>query len=77
MPRYRSKTQKWRDSNVIEQVPPAPSGLVGFYTAPPIPQPAAITAPSGGGTVDTQARAAIVAVLNLLSQAAGGNGLTK
>lgn len=39
-------------------------------------QPAAIAAPSGGAVQDTQARAALVAVLNLLSAAAGGYGLT-
>lgn len=51
------------------------SGL-GFYSATPVPQPSAITHPTGGTTVDTQARVAIVAILNALGQAAGGVGVT-
>lgn len=49
---------------------------IGFFGATPISQPAAIGAPSGGTTVDTQARAAIVSLINLLSAAAAGYGLT-
>lgn len=39
-------------------------------------QAAVIPAPSGGTTIDTQARAAITAILNVLGAAAGGFGLT-
>lgn len=49
---------------------------MAFFGSPEIAQPAAVAAPSGGTTIDTQARAAIVSILNLLSQAAGGLGLT-
>lgn len=49
---------------------------LGFFGTPPIAQPAAVGAPSGGTTIDTQARAAIVSLINLLSEAAGGLGLT-
>lgn len=40
------------------------------------PRMAAIAAPAGGTTIDTQARAAIQLILNTLSFAAGGHGLT-
>jgi hypothetical protein len=36
---------------------------------------AGISAPAGGATVDTQARAAITSIINTLSAAAGGHGL--
>lgn len=49
---------------------------LGFWGKAPIVQPAAIAAPSGGTTIDTQARAAIQSIINTLSAAAGGNGLT-
>jgi hypothetical protein len=49
---------------------------LGFFAATPIAQPAAIAAPAGGATIDTQARAAIVSILNALGGAAGGYGLT-
>ena len=49
---------------------------IGFYQASPVTQPAAVTHPSGGTTVDTQARTAIVSLINVLSAAGGGNGLT-
>lgn len=39
-------------------------------------QAAAITAPSGGSTVDTQARTAINSILALLSAGSGGFGFT-
>lgn len=49
---------------------------LGFHGATAVAQPAAITKPSGGATVDAEARAAIDTLIDLLSAAAGGNGLT-
>jgi hypothetical protein len=49
---------------------------LSFYGAATVTQPAAITAPTGGVVIDTQARAAIVSILNALGAAAGGLGLT-
>ncbi len=51
-------------------------GQVGLYDAVPVAQPAAIAPPSGGTTVDSQARAAISAILAALGAAAGGIGIT-
>ncbi len=48
---------------------------LGFFGAVPSTQLPAITKPVGGGTVDTQARAAIDSIIDLLS-AALGYGLT-
>ncbi len=49
---------------------------IGFYTATAIAQPGAITKPSGGATVDAEARTAIDSLIDLVSQAASGLGLT-
>lgn len=54
----------------------AVEGNLGFFGAPLRAQGAAITAPSGGATIDAEARTAISAILTLLSEAAGGFGLT-
>lgn len=66
------------DAKFLMRFENPPSGVLawGLFDATPIAQPAAITAPTGGTTVDAQARTAITAILNLLSQAAGGYGLT-
>lgn len=48
---------------------------LGFYGATPKAQAANIPDPAGGATVDTQARAAIVAILDVL-EATAGVGLT-
>jgi hypothetical protein len=49
---------------------------LGFYGATAVAQPAAIAAPSGGTTVDTQARTAIQSILKAIGAAAGGIGIT-
>ena len=41
---------------------------LGFYGKTPVDQPATIADPSGGGTVDTQARTALIAALNALKE---------
>ena len=43
------------------------SQKLGFYNKTPITQPAGISAPSGGGTQDTQARTAITSIINALN----------
>ena len=50
--------------------------LVGLYGDNAVAQPAAITAPSGGATVDSEARTAISAILAAIGAAAGGIGIT-
>lgn len=49
---------------------------LGFFGAAPIAQNVALTYPTGGSTVDSQARASINQILNTLSESAGGFGLT-
>ena len=39
---------------------------LGFFAAAPIVQPGAISAPSGGTTIDSQARSAITSLINAL-----------
>ena len=51
-------------------------GTFGMGGATPRAQAAAITAPTGGVMIDIQARAAIVSILSLLSEASGGFGFT-
>ena len=46
---------------------------IGFYGTTPVVQPNAVSAPSGGTTVDTQARTAITALIAVIHN----NGLTK
>lgn len=60
----------------IKRTAVATKDMLGFFGSPEIVQPAAIAAPSGGATIDTQARTAIQAIINFLSEAAGGIGLT-
>ena len=43
------------------------SQKLGFYNKTPITQPAGISAPSGGGTQDTQARTAIISIITALN----------
>lgn len=40
---------------------------LGFYGKTPASQPAGISAPSGGATVDSQARTAITSIINALN----------
>lgn len=49
---------------------------VGFFGAPAVDQQVSPTPPSGGVVIDAEARTAIDAIITLLSQAAGGLGLT-
>ena len=39
------------------------SQLIGFYNADPVAQRSHVADPSGGGTIDSQARTAIVSIL--------------
>lgn len=45
----------------------ATSQKLGFYNKTPITQPAGISAPSGGTTIDSQSRAAISAIISALN----------
>lgn len=46
----------------------ASTSLLGFYGSTPVDQPATVADPSGGSTVDTQARAAVSAVIDRLQE---------
>ena len=46
----------------------ATSSLLGFYGVTPVDQPATVADPAGGGTVDTEARAAINAIIDRLQE---------
>jgi hypothetical protein len=63
-------------SEAIEVQDDGTHSQIGFYAAPPVTQPAAITAPTGGTVIDVQARAAIDAILAAIGAAAGGIGIT-
>ena len=44
------------------------SQLLGFYNVTPVDQPAAVTDPSGGATIDAEARTAIIATIDRLQE---------
>jgi len=46
----------------------ATSSLLGFYGATPVDRPATVADPTGGGTVDTEARTAINAIIDRLQE---------
>ena len=46
----------------------ATTSLLGFYGATPVDQPATITDPTGGGTIDTEARTAINTIIDRLQE---------
>jgi len=50
------------------QICSATTDELGFFGATPVDQPATVADPSGGGTVDTEARAAIAAVIDRLQE---------
>ena len=50
------------------QIGGANTSLLGFYGATPVDQPATVADPSGGSTQDTEARAAIAAVIDRLQE---------
>lgn len=50
--------------------------VIGLYGATAVPQPSAITSPTGGATVDAEARTAIDSILAVIGAAAGGIGIT-
>jgi len=50
------------------QICSAATDELGFFGATPVDQPATVADPSGGGTVDTEARAAIAAVIDRLQE---------
>jgi hypothetical protein len=46
----------------------ATSSLLGFYGVTPVDQPATVADPAGGGTIDTEARTAINAIIDRLQE---------
>ena len=50
------------------QICSAATDELGFFGATPVDQPATVADPSGGSTVDTEARAAIAAVIDRLQE---------
>jgi len=44
------------------------SNKIGFYGVTPVDQPATVTDPSGGVTIDSEARTAIIAVIDRLQE---------
>jgi hypothetical protein len=50
------------------QICSAITDLLGFFGADPVDQPATVADPSGGSTVDTEARAAIAAIIDALEE---------
>jgi len=46
----------------------ATTALLGFYGVTPVDQPATVTDPTGGGTVDAEARTAINAIIDRLQE---------
>jgi hypothetical protein len=46
----------------------ATSSLLGFYGATPVDRPATVTDPTGGGTIDTEARTAINDIIDRLQE---------
>lgn len=50
------------------QIGGASTDELGFFGATPVDQPATVSDPSGGSTVDTEARAAIAAVIDRLQE---------
>lgn len=50
------------------QIGTSSSQLLGFYGVAPVDQPATVSDPAGGGTVDTEARTAINAIIDRLQE---------
>ena len=46
----------------------ATSSLLGFYGATPVDRPATVTDPTGGGTIDAEARTAVNAIIDRLQE---------
>jgi hypothetical protein len=46
----------------------AATALLGFYGVTPVDQPATVTDPTGGGTIDAEARTAINAIIDRLQE---------
>lgn len=55
-------------TNVGTQLASASNQLLGFWGTSPVDKPATISDPSGGVTIDSEARTAIIAILDLLQE---------